>query len=114
MADPQQLEEHLAGVRQRLIARVNEMSLQKLTEGSVALLVAEIINGDEVYEPAQIDYDNATVDFHHHQGREFITYAAPCTDSVSWTGLVMTITDALETAPIRTRSGRSTKSLKRP
>jgi len=85
LADPQQLEKHLADVRGRLVERVNAMSFQKLAAGSVALLVAEILS-DEVYEPAQIDYDAATVDFHHHEGRDYITYTAPCTDSVSWAG----------------------------
>lgn len=85
MADPKQLEKHLADLRERMIKRVNEMSLQKLAAGSVALLVAEILN-DEVFEPAQIDYDAFDVDFHHHDGRDFITYTAPATKTVSWTG----------------------------
>jgi hypothetical protein len=85
LADPQQLEGHLADVRKRLIARVDDMSAQRLLAGSVDFLVAEILNED-TYEPAEIEYDAAMVELTRYEGRDYIHYKAPCTESVSWTG----------------------------
>lgn len=85
LANPEQLKSHLAGVRDRLERHVNELSLVKLREGSTAMIVDEILKRD-VYEHAAVRYDDAVVDASRNDGRDYVHYKAPCTETVSWAG----------------------------
>ena len=76
---------HLAELRDRLSRQVDDLSMEKLVRGTVAMIVEEILQ-KEVYEHAAVHYDEAVVKYTRHEGRDYVNYTAPCTKSVSWAG----------------------------